>query len=123
MHPHSTNENGAANGNISMQQRFMQNPEMMTGESGPGGKISVVGSVSMKSNTIVSGSKRQASSKENNNGASLSQNPHDSRGFVEMKFINKMSSTGSNFVPGSSHINSLKSQVLSNRNPSFHTNN
>lgn len=64
----------------------MQNPEMMTVESaGPGGKISVAGSGTMKSHTIVSGSKRQTSTKENNNGTSMSQN-----GFVEMKFNNKV---------------------------------
>ena len=62
----------------------MQNPEMMTVESAGVAKISVAGSGPIKSHTIVSGSKRQASTKENNNGASMSQN-----GFVEMKFNNK----------------------------------
>ena len=57
---------------------------MMTVESAGPGKISVAGSGPMKSHTIVSGSKRQASTKENNNGTSMSQN-----GFVEMKFNNK----------------------------------
>ena len=50
----------------------MQNPEMMTVESTGPGKISVAGSGPMKSHTIVSGSKRQASTKENNNGTSMS---------------------------------------------------